>query len=337
MATSNLQSVLLWTDTACAGRDGQVIDRMGPRVRVVGVGGPRTAEVDALARRFGCVHDDDLRKLLVERPADGMMLGTAVPDVAAAVADIAAAVANGMMVVALEPAADNFTDLNVIRPAIATAEQAGRVIAAAAFERSRGWTSAADPLEVIGTPQLISFTSFGHVGNCSLLARLLDAWRFILSLTDLPLGIDASLSGPLTAVPQTLRGLTGHIAAHARLPDGGSVVLQVSDRAGEHDRRLMLVGKGGILRVEDTNYILRDATGGLMDQSPPMSGRTAFVDLVADDWRQVIAAPTGEPRNMAKQLAREHDALACCLATTLSARTHDPESPSRVAEIHMPG
>ncbi len=334
MDGSNPTAVLIWTDTACAGRDGQIIDRMGPLVRVVGVGGPRTAEVDALARRLGCVHEDDLRKLLVDRPADVLLLGAAA-DVA--VQDVAAAVAGGMMVVAIEPEADNFTDLYVIRPTGATTEQADRVIAAAAFERSRGWTSAADPMQVVGAPQLISFTSFGHVDDCSLLSRLLDAWRFILSLTDMPHSIDASLSGPLGAVPQELRGLTGHIAAHARLPDGGSVVLQISDRAGEHRRHLMLVGKGGVLRVEDTDYTLRDTTGGLVDQSPPLRGRTAFVDLIADDWRQVMRAPAGEPQNPAKQLVRERDALACCLATMLSARTQEPENPARLAELQLPG
>jgi len=340
--------VVIWTDTERAGRDGQIVDKLGPAVRPIGVGGPRSGDVDALARRFDCQHLDDLRQMLMDRPGALLLLGATA---GADPQDIASAVAHGALVLAIEPLAATLGQLPLIdaqsessSAASAPAEVAhiadarGRIITAPAFERSAGWIGAADPLDILGAPESISFASFGQSADCSLFARLMDAWRSVLPLCELPLSIDASLSGPLGRPPEDLRGLTGHVSAHGRLPDGGSVLMQASDRAGNHLRTLHLISTKGRLAVNDLRYDLCDVTGNMMDQMPPAVESVAFVDLVADHCRQVLReARASDPRAAAGFSQLELSALACCQACLLSARTGEPESPAKLMALQRRG
>ena len=340
--------VVIWTDTQSAGRDGQIVDELGPAARAIGVGGPRSGDVDALARRLDCPHLDDLRQMMMDRPGVLLLLGTTA---GADSQDIASAVAQGALVLALEPPAATLGQLPLIdtrsepsgansaRTDIAQLPDAGgRIVTAPAFERSAGWIGAADPLEILGPPESISFVSFGQSSDCSLFARLMDAWRSVLSLCDQPSSIDASLSGPLGRPPEDLRGLTGHVAAHGRLPDGGSVLLQASDRAGNHLRALHAISTKGRLAVTDLRYDLCDATGNVMDQMSPSVEPVAFVDLVADHCRQLLReARTSDLRAAAQFNQLELSALACCQACLLSARTGEPESPAKLMELQRRG
>ena len=333
--------VVIWTDTQRAGRDGQIVDRMGAAVRPIGVGGPRTAEVDALARRLDCPLQDDPRQLLADRLAPSVLLGTMAGTESQ---DVLSAVTHGAVVMALEPTAATLATLQswgkLAPPAGSGAGGSiGRVVATPSFHRSAGWIGATNPLEILGAPQLTSFTSFGRLADCSLFARLMDTWRSVLPcvlpLSELPLSVDASLSGPLGQAPGDLRGLTGHLAAHGRLPDGGSVLLQVSDRAGDHARALHMISSAGRLSVDDLRYELYDAAGELMDQTASAVTPMSFVDLVADHWRQVLRGEGAEPERRARDRddVLERQALACCLACLLSARTCAPESPAKLIEL----
>ena len=340
--------VVIWTDTQHAGRDGQIVDKLGPAVRPIGVGGPRSGDVDALARRLDCPHMDDLRQMLMDRPGALLLLGATA---GADPQDIASAVTQGSLVLALEPPAATLGQVPLIdtqsepsgtssAPADGTevSDARGRIVTAPAFERSAGWIGAADPLEILGAPESVSFASFGQSADCSLFARLMDAWRSVLPLCDLPLSIDASLSGPLGRPPEDLRGLTGHVAAHGRLPDGGSVLMQASDRAGNHLRVLHVISTRGRLAVTDLRYDLCDATGNMMDQMLPAVEPVAFVDLVADHCRQVLREARAPDPHAATHFGQlELSALACCQACLLSARTGEPESPAKLMELQRRG
>lgn len=323
MKSGEAIEVVVWTDPQRAARDGQIIDRMAPAIRVVGVGGPRTAEIDALARRLDCAHDDDFRKLIVQHPGATLLLGAATDF----------QLADAVPVVALDVQTDAIEDLATLQEAYAR-HGAGSRLAAPGFLRAAGWSSAADPLQVVGAPQHVSVLSFGHAADCSLAARLMDAWRTVLTLTDMPQSIDASLAGPLGgSVPQSLYGLTGHMAGHARLPGGGAAVVQVSDRAAQHLRQMHLIGKGGRLAVDDAGYQLFGADGEVMDQSRGKARMPAgFIDLVVADWQGAIRQPpTATPLGREIELA----AMACCLASVLSARTGEAESPAKLIEMQQ--
>lgn len=331
--------VTIWTDARTAATAGGVLELMGSAVRPIAVGGPRSAEVGDLARRLGCPAEDDFRKLMVDRPARFVLLtsmdGTAREDLAFAVAQDA-------VVLALEPVSETLNWLGSGRgrntgaasPSegrdLAPSGRHGRVVAAPDFLAAPGWTGAADPLEVMGRPRLLSYMSFGGPGDCSLFARLYDAWRVVLGLVQMPESIDASLVGPLSEVPDDLRGITGHLAAHARLPDNASVVLEVSDRAAPHRRRLRMLGDQGRLLAGDFDYTLWDATGKLVDQKTNPNGG-GYVDLVARQWLRLLDRPDIPPAALPSR--DEPPVLACCLASLLSARTAQAESPAKLLAL----
>ncbi|MEX0655420.1 MAG: hypothetical protein WD534_01895 [Phycisphaeraceae bacterium] len=326
--------VTVWADTAGAGAASAVLDRMGSAVRPIGVGGPRVTAVDQLARTLGCAREDDLRKMLVDRPAAFLLLATMRQ---ASVEDVLTAVRQGTLVLALEPVAEELRELSAIgsgggRPTgDAEAGPAGRIVAAPAFDQSPGYLSAAEPGEALGEPRTIRYESLGQAGEGSLYARLLDGWRTVLEFSSLPMTVDASLAGAVAESPESLRDLAGALTAHGRMNDGSSAVLHVADRAGESRRALCVLGGEGQLRVDDVSYGLWQTTGELLDDARPETG-ASFADLVSWQWRRLIDRLDGVLPEPASP-RREAEALACCLASLLSIRTGQPESPAKLVQM----
>jgi len=329
--TNTAPEVTIWTDPRTAALARQVIDRMSHAVRVIGVGGPRSAEVAALARAHQLESADDLRKLLVDRPAAFLLL-TAADDIDAA--DLASAAAHGTIVVTLEP---THSDL----PAYAAKPRSGanaangaapQVVFLPSFLRSPGWTSA-DPREALGAIRLVSYGSFGGPADASLFARLFEAWRVVLSLGQLPETIDASLVGPLAEPPENLRAMTGHLALHARMPDGVSAVIEASDRVGVPSRGMRITGEQGSLRATDHAYELYDASGKQLEEKAAPDKPLTYADLVAMHWSRLISRPDLAPADAASVNGDDSQVLACCVATLLSARTRQPESPAKLLSL----
>ncbi len=347
---------MIWTSPDRVPLVDETLKLMGPSVRPIGVGGPRLAEIDQLAQRLDCPREDDLRKLLVDRPAQFVLLAS-MDD--ASRDDVLAAVGQGSTVLALEPIASNFDQLPPVAVAVkpvapplgahapgsaqATGVQGtdtgnrtgkGRIIWVPAFEKSSGWISAAYAEQELGGVEFISVSSFGQANDCSLFARLYDAWRIILMLDDLSEQTTASLSGPLREVPEDPRGITGHLGVHTRLTNGRTAVLQVSDRAGRSGRVVQIIGDRGHLCVSEAGYRLYDAVGRCLDKSTEASQQPpSYAQLIASHWADLIdRLPTAQPP---KPLRVTDDAvLACCLASLLSTRTGDPESPQKFLDLH---
>src|SRR5690606_3034895 len=105
--------VILWTDDAHAPLAGRLLDALGDAVAVVGIGGPRVAEVDALATKLGVPQEVDLRKLIVERPA-AFLLITTMQDAGAE--DLLTAAGQGFTILTLEPPAGDLSELNELMP-----------------------------------------------------------------------------------------------------------------------------------------------------------------------------------------------------------------------------
>jgi hypothetical protein len=306
---------------------------MGTAVRPIGIGGVRSTEVRDLAAAFECGSEDDFRRLLVDRPA-AYVLMTTMDHVNRS--DLETALAQGSTILTTEPIATGFEHLVSLRPraarpgtstAPATTGNAGQIIHVPAFNQMPGWTSAVDPFDVLSTVRLISFASLGTPDECSLFARLCDAWEVVLGLTTLPESIDASLVGQPADMPDNPRELTGHLAAHARMPGRAAAVLEVSDSVGPGFRRAHVVGDKGQFHVGDSDFKLLATAGGLVDEKPMPPGSATFAELIATQWRRLIDRP-----NLAINAAAGNDAsaLACALACLLSARTGEPEAPAKL-------
>jgi len=325
--------VTIWTDAARAEVVRQVVDLMGSAVTPIGVGGPRVAEVSAAAGHFEVEQFDDFRQMAVDRPAAYVLVG-AWSEVGRD--DVRAALAGGSTLLALEPAAATLDAFNIIRQSrsAGAAGNGGRIVPVPAFMESHGWASAADPREALGRAQMITFMSLGAHAGYSLFARLMDAWSAVLHFANLPQTIDASLTGPLTDVPDDLRGLTGHLLAHTRIDSQCSALIQTSDQVGRTVRVLRVIGDEGYTRVDDRGYQLHTREGDLLDENPPLDDEPALADLIVAQWQRLL-----DRRDLLSRLTpgteqRDGEALACCLACQLSARTGQPESPRTILQMH---
>ncbi len=330
--------VILWTDADAVSCLAGALDQMGAAVDPIGIGGPHRGAISDLAAGLELEPYDDLRKLVVDRPAAFLVLGT-MEGVAAA--DLLTAAGQGTAVLSLEPVAAGLPELDALRPAsgrrrgaAAAAPPAGAFAFIPAFSRAAGFRAAAEPHDAIGEPRAISLTSLGQPHHGSLFARLFDAWHTILGFAGLPETIDASLTSANLDIPDDPRRLKGHVAAHARLTDGGSVSLLVSAHAAETRRQFEIIGPEGCLHVTDNAYRLRHADGSEVDHAQATPAQPPFADLIADQWRLALHRPISNDPQPGSPSARYADTLACCLAGLLSARTGEPESPQRLLDMN---
>lgn len=323
--------IVVWIDAPRAALVTQLLDVMGAEVKPIGVGGPRVTEVDDLARRLDAPREDDLRKLVVERPAAFLFLATMD---GVGHEDLAAAAAQETTILTLEPLAADLPELERLAGRTPGSRDGRTVLSRVArvptFTQSPGYLRSSDPHEVLGDRRLIACESCGRPETGSLFARLYDAWHTVLGFAPLPESIDASLSGPMNDIPDDLRRVHGQIAAHARMPDGHNAVVHVADNASDHRRRLHVVSPQAELRISDTGYDLRHADGAIVDEGDVKPGGVTFIDLVAAQWRRLLDRPPGFSD---APPGREAEALACCLAALLSARTGQPESPRKLMDL----
>lgn len=317
--------VVVWTGPGRAPLVAQVLDVMGAAVEPLGVGGPRVGAVADLAASLGCGYEDDLRKLIVEHPASFLLLAELS---GASVDDLKAAAAQNTAILCLEPPAGDFDTLDQI-DAIA-----GSIHLLPAFVQSPGSLAAANPAEALGERRVVGFDSAGR--SATLFARLWDAWATALSYIETPQSIDAALTsgsaaGAVAEPPEQLAQLSGCLTAHGRVASGGSVVLELADAAGSDRRSLHVVSEATELRVEDGGYELHQAGGKLLD-STLTDEPTTWADLIAHQWRRRLDRPGAAAGS---NFRGRGDVLACCLATLLSTRTGEPESPADLRRMHV--
>ncbi|MEM7627750.1 MAG: hypothetical protein AAF333_19320 [Planctomycetota bacterium] len=322
----------MWTSPARAALAEQLLDVMAGVVRPLGVGGPRTAEVEALGQALDRPADNDLRRLLIDRPA-AYLLVTSMRDVG--IADLRSAVDAGTRVLCLEPVAAELSELD----ASETPGQPGAIRFLPAFPQSPGLIAAADPAEPHGSPSMVRFSSLGRPEEGSLFARTLDGWITALAFCGLPESVDAQLHQP-DGLPRNgiyPRAIAGWLTAHGRTADGGVVLLEASDRAVVRRRELTVLNAAADFRVDDTTYRLNPAPTAPQDQGAPVptpdlggdaDANPTYVDLIADQWRRWIERPAPPtPPGVTAQ------ALACVHACLLSARTGQPESPAKLLRL----
>lgn len=345
--------LILWTDSPRASLCGHIIRAMGSSVRLIGVGGPRGGDSAQVAQQYSLSHTDDLRKLLIEYPATYLLLASTLhvdPKL------LQLAMNQGTTVLTLEPVASNFDQIISTK----APQGDGRLLALPAFTFCPAWTKAGDTQDLLGTIRLIAFESVGPIIHHSLQARLAEAWQVISRFAAMPESIDSTLLGVLSEVPEDPRALTGHLTAHARLPRGAAAQVTLSDQASVHSRRLHVIGDQGRLVMTDLTYQLygQDEKNNKHDvliedvdlsSSLPVSeiptaqvaketGRLAedeannmFAQLAANQWRRLIDHPDHPWQTSSTQDQTAN--LACQLASLLSARTGQSESPGKMAML----
>lgn len=365
-AAASLVEVLVYADGASAGRVGRVVKGVADRVRVLGVAGQRTGAVGGLGQRLGVSVESDLRKLLIQKPAAYLLLGTMA---GIGLEDLQPAAAGGTVVLSLDPVATDLGRADAVVRAVRGSHGLGhglRLDHLPPFMRSPAPLACPDPMPRLGTRRVASFFTGGPREDATLFARLFDAWVTLLRFCDLPESISGSVTPDPTATgmpnptgepPENLRDLTGSVLCHARLPDGGAITLHAADRHAAHTRRLHVIGDAGELCLTDTAWRLqasaRDDRGDDTDDAPP-DGHSRLIDqghapgfdphaddpatltwpdLAAWQWRRMLDRSPTAPAPAEPPLASLAEPLACCEASLLSARTRQPESPWKMLEI----
>jgi len=329
MSKGNLSpEITIWTDAQKAPLCGSVMNLMASALKPIGIGGPAAAQVSQLANELNCPPHDDLRKMLVDRPAAYLLLASldsVTPD------DLSAVTSQGTTVLTIEPIAGDLQGLTAEQKLVSRQDAAGRIVQAPTFDQSPGFLSAADPNDLLGDRRAIRFTSDGQPGHGSLFARLLDAWLTVLNYTLIPESIDASLVSQSPDVPDELRLLEGTVQAHARIAGSSTVLLEVTDRATDTHRQLRVQGDEASLNITDSAYTLTGPDNRVLDEAQA-TGPAGFVDMLAAQWRRLLDRPL--PTTTPMQANQRAQAMACCLACLLSIRTGQPESPGKLLEMN---
>jgi hypothetical protein len=323
------QELLIWTDARRVALVREILLRMGDALQPIGVGGPRGAETADLARELDCDFQDDQRKLLIDRPASFVLIAS---EHDLGPSELFGAADQGAAVLELEPVAADFDDLAAACGKSKGAARGGRVMLPA-FRQCPGWVSAANPNEIAGQPYTINMTSLGAPDAASFFARLYDAWDAVLAVAEMPNMVFATLSGPLPAPPQGLRGLTGAMHIAARLPDNQSAAIRCSDQSAISSRALHIIGDSGQVRISEEAYELYGEERNLLDMQPEPEESSSYIDLIVRQWTQLLSRTTGLPP-MQQVAERDARILACCHACLLSARTATAESPRNILEMH---
>ena len=164
-------------------------------------------------------------------------------------------------------------------------------------------------------------------GQGTLFARLFDAMDLAEAIGGTVEQMHAALWRPIGVVPETLRLLTGTLTINLRFRDNRCASLCVSDCAGAWLRRVVVVGVGGSVRIDDGGFEWIAPDGRTIDahreKRTPSPG-----ELVARQVRRLL-----EGRDRISPPPDTARILALCETARISARTGSPETPDKVIEM----
>ena len=353
MSPGAAHSALVWLRAEQASLVRPIAARAG--FTIAGAGGPEADRGKAASAALGVPHVDDLRAALANTDARLILLadpgafadGSSSPDATL----LRTLSIRGVRIVSLEPVP---AALVSAPPRVAASAGGGEDALAAAASGEwarpvplarwhRPFQEARELLESFGAVRSAGITCLGHPSDGSLGARLFDALDLLGAFLGNAETLDASYVGTqsgraLHALPgESLRGLRGDLTANLRFADGRAACIFASDRAGQWERSLTLVGAGGRLRVTDAGLEWIDGDGKRLDRSRgSLSGDAggefgsgaASVALIAEQIRTALESGAGSPG--APGFART---IASAQAALLSARTREGERPGTLLRM----
>ncbi len=307
---------------------------------LVSAGSPVAGQSAIVAGSLDVEPVDDLRRVLIEANADLIwIVSPGAAGVGPAGADGRAfqtAVQRGVKVLASEPIPASAIDMNDGwvsggPPVVEAIRFAGLPRQAAAFREAR------EVLDAFGAPRTCHITCYGHPMQGSLGMRLFGAMDTVQSLLGETAKVDAAFTtaarspGIASSPPETLRDLSGDIAAVLRMDDGRTANIAASDRAARWSLSITLISEEGRLTIEPSGFVWHGPDGKRRDEhrvralrvapTAPEGVDAAAVQSLADDVMRILdpMRPDPGPTPVAAVLSLTQAAL-------LSARTGQPES-----------
>lgn len=290
---------------------------------------------------------------------------------------MASSVARGVQVTAFEPLPGSLIHLlelaedptspeatPLVMGPIGSVSQSG-VTAANATGRVRMWAvqspltrycapvaAALDVMEQFGPVRSMSVECLGSPAHGSLGARLFDALDLAHLFLGEPEAVDANYADSADGVSlrplpgDTLRGLTGEVAASLRYSASRCASLLASSNAGAYRVRVTLIGPGGRITLGTEGFEWVDVKGTVVDRSTRITSDkragtagarpavnpdvSAFVAMAAD---VVSRLAEGEDLGSGRGSPAGQSVLAMAQAALLSARTGEAESPATMLRM----
>lgn len=329
---------MVWADESRAGFVREVA--RAASLDVVAAGSPDKGRSGAIASALGCQPFGDLRAALAESACELAWIVS--PDdfgshPGADALAIRSARQRGTRVASLEPIPASILDLSAWHAH--TSRDVDPPNPCALASRARSFREAGDALELFGQARTLSIESLTRPEEGSLAAALFSACELVLTLMGEPESASAALVPAQPApdrAPDTLRDLHGDLAVTLRFADARAATILASDRAGRWSRACLVLGRGGRLRVYDDGFEWIDASGRRADSTRYTARRGATPEVphavaaTADSLDRLLdpSSPIQAPVDFA-------GVLALCEAAALSARTHQPESPSTIRRMAL--
>ncbi len=293
----------------------------------VAIGSPNSDDGAALSERFGVPRLTDLREAIGREPSDHHdLLWLAAPrslhaDERKLIRDV------GRPTVASEPRPGGIAEV------LADPTEAATARFVPLMRRSPGFCAAHDMLQQFGDCDAVNIAMRSSAPESTLFGRLFDAMDLLDTLCGQAEVIDATLvsspgdRGDSGDVPESLRGLHGHMSINVRFGRRRCAAITISDAAGCWFRGLTIVGNAGTLRITDSSCQWISPGGEILDAHDEDQACTpgGLIGLHARRILDKLDAHEPPPDN-----AR---LLALCEAARLSCRTGQGESPHRMMEM----
>ena len=195
------------------------------------------------------------------------------------------------------------------------------------MRHSPGYRAAQEVFEQFGPRQCVNVSFRSGPGEGSLFARLFDAIDLLEVLCGDVEMMDAALAGPLSAPPDSLSGLHGHLTLNMRYSGNCCSCVALSDCAGSWFRGVTVLGQAGCLRIDDQGFEWVAPDGEIIDSDRQKKRATPGELIAVHTIRLLENLQTTEPPPVHAKL------LAVCEATRLSCRTGQGEAPRKMLEM----
>ncbi|MEO0512959.1 MAG: hypothetical protein AAF108_08695 [Planctomycetota bacterium] len=326
---------VVWSSLERAETVRSVIKQAG--LRLVGVGGPDPQSLGGLPVELAAPACKDLRVVLSDTAADVVLLASPGDFGAHKDRDDAryalAAHQRGVRVLTLEPVPASALEMTDGRWDARPLPAADTVRFVPMTRVTKAFRTALDALEHFGVVRSMSVSSVCRSDHGSLGARVFGAIELVQTLLGTPETIFAASVGPALAHGyadqgrESLRGLSGDLAATLRFADGRVASVFCSDRAGAWTRRAVLLGQGGRIEVDDGScrWVRPDGT---VEEDSSTGTHPTGPAVIGESIRRLVSTET-----QALPPVDQAAVLATAQAALLSTRTGQPESPATTLRV----
>ncbi len=195
------------------------------------------------------------------------------------------------------------------------------------MRQSRGCVSAMQLLEDFGRIECVHISMTAGQQQTSPWALLYDAMDVVHALLGIPDEVFAAHAGERSLQPDVITGITGHFSVALRFPGQAAASIVCSDGGGTWDRRILVLGSGGRLMIDDDRVSWTLPDGATADAGSTESAEETYGvgELAAHHLKRVLEAV--EEAEAPETIGH---VLAMCESARISCLTGQSEVPAQI-------